>query len=153
MTPTKPRPFTPEDDAQIRRCRQEGLTWQQTAKLMHRSREVVRERGRRIGAEGVSLSPVVVWTQTEIANLKRMVLAEGLSVPEAARLLHRSEQACWKKLSRSIPAPQRLAPAPRAGTAWDSVCKRPGHPITWGALTAGTMLEGVAWPGGMKAVP
>ncbi len=84
--------WTAARDAQIRRLRAEGATWDAIAEALLLSRFTVIERGRRIGAR------------------------KPAALPKTA-----PEDPCRE----ALPA---------------------GHPRTWGALIAGTVLEGEAYP-------
>jgi hypothetical protein len=88
--------WTQPADAQLRRLRAEGATWDAIAAAMRVSRSAVIEHGRRIGAR---LPPPDV-------------------VPEAVREL-------------MDPAREPL---------------RAGHPVSWRAITAGTLLAGSRYP-------
>ena len=47
---------------------------------------------------------------------------------------------------RRIGARKLAPPAPVALEAVDRPARPPGHPLTWGLITAGTVLEGQAYP-------
>ena len=88
--------WTPPADAQLRRLRADGATWDSIAASLRLSRSAVIERGRRIGARRPSRI--------------RLSIAE-----------------------RELSDPAR-EPLP------------PGHPISWGAITAGMQLAGMRYP-------
>lgn len=88
----KKHQWTPAEDAQLRRLRVEGASWEVIAKSLKLTRWTVIERGRRIGARRPPLD--------------------------------------------FQPPPEDPAREPLPA----------GHPRTWGAITAGTVLEGMPYP-------
>jgi hypothetical protein len=92
----------------------------------------------------MSVSPP--WTTAHDVQLRRMRI-EGVNWPEIARILGRSR---WAVMVRA-----REIGARRPPPVIDEVPAQPpperdplpaGHPESWNALTAGTLLEGTAYP-------
>ena len=85
------------------------------------------------------------WTAAQDAQIRRL-RADGRDWPEIARALGRSR---WAVMLRGQQIGAR-PPAPEAtGLAEADNEREPlpaGHPRSWGALVAGTLLEGSEYP-------
>lgn len=91
------------------------------------------------------MPPSPTWTDAQDSQLRRL-RAEGTEWPDIARILGRSRWAAMVR-ARQIGA-RRPAPG-IAGQPVEDADREPlpsGHPRSWGALLAGTLLEGSAYP-------
>ncbi len=84
------------------------------------------------------------WTAPADAQL-RDLRAQGACWADIAAVLGLSRNAALER-GRRIGA--RLPPRPTVLADEDAErpCLPPGHPVTWGALTAGTLLEATPYP-------
>jgi hypothetical protein len=88
------------------------------------------------------------WTETGDRTLRNL-RHDGASWDRIARALGVSR---WTAIERAkligahlpLPRPTRFTPDPLDDP--DRPPLPPGHPLAWGILTAGTLLEGTAYP-------
>lgn len=83
------------------------------------------------------------WTEATDARIRRL-RAEGASWDSIAASLGVSR---WSAIERGRLVGAQAPPKPPAPPA--DLAREPlpaGHPISWGLLTAGTLLDGTAYP-------
>ena len=87
----------------------------------------------------------VHWTP-ELDERLRGLREAGVTWDEIARSLGLGRNTVLER-GRKIGARRlRLRPPPVQEEARDRPSRQAGHPVTWGLLTAGTVLEGEAYP-------
>jgi hypothetical protein len=87
----------------------------------------------------------LIWSAPRDAELKRL-RAEGETWDEIARLFGISRNAAierGRRIGARLPARAPLAAPPQAP---DRPPLPPGHPTSWGAIIAGTLLAETAYP-------
>lgn len=89
----------------------------------------------------------LVWTESRDQKLREL-RAEGRSWDTIAAMLGLSR---WAAIQRGgLVGAFKPAPPPRLTAAQAAEAGRealaPGHPVSWGAITAGTLLDGMAYP-------
>jgi hypothetical protein len=92
------------------------------------------------------------WSEEMTAELLRLRRL-GLSAKEVSERLGISAHACWGQLARVGDPAKEIPPQPPPPGAvegpernsWGNAM-RPGHPVSWGALTSGTVLDGLPYP-------
>ena len=97
----------------------------------------------------------LVWTESR-DHVLRALRAEGRSWDVIAAMLGISR---WAAIDRGRlvgarkpePALPRLTEAQLAEGGREALA--PGHPVSWGAITAGTLLDGMAYPFAALAEP
>lgn len=93
------------------------------------------------------------WTEAADALLVRLRHQEGASWDRIAGALGVSRNAALERGRRlHVLLPERAAPA-AARDERDRPALPPGHPASWGALIAGTVLEGTPYPWPIPGVP
>lgn len=90
------------------------------------------------------MPPALIWTKARDLQLKRM-RAEGATWNQIAAALGLSRFAVierGRRIGARKPPPDQT-PAPEDP---ERETLPAGHAVTWGSITAGTVLEGVAYP-------
>lgn len=94
------------------------------------------------------MSCQISWTPLADSHLLQM-RASGLAWPTVARHLRVGRNAAIERARRLGLLPATRLPPPPAAPAQPRI-DRPalpaGHPLTWGAITDGTALQGCAYP-------
>lgn len=89
----------------------------------------------------------LVWTDARDETL-RCLRGQGRSWDVIAAALGISRWTAIERGrrigARKPPAPPRAASMPRAEPGREPL--PPGHPVSWGAITAGTLLDGAQYP-------
>lgn len=166
--------WTPFLDGELRRMRASGVAWDSIARSFGMSRNTALERGRHLGfgrsGGAMPLAAAQPWAtaQTDAASpdtagaddarqsedgradggLVQNGVAENGHAQDGQAQDGQAEDGQAQDgqagtIAGRIPAPP---PRPKKGRAGDSPALRAGDPVTWGAITDGTLLDGVAYP-------
>lgn len=94
------------------------------------------------------------WTEAADTLLVGLRHHKGASWTRVAQALGVSRNAALERGRRlRVLLPERPAPPPAEAEAQERLPLPPGHPASWGALIAGTVLEGTAYPWPIPGVP
>ena len=149
---TQPFDWTPEADHTLIQMRAERSPFDAIAEKLGCTARVAEKRGYVLRKRGVKIWVRMedqIATPEQLAAL-RDLMANGMTRKDAANSIGVSD---WKA-ERWLATPRRKKGAPQSPTDPDQKAEPrkswwgmlAGDPVSWGAITAGTVLDGVGYP-------
>ena len=145
--------WTPEADAVLIAGRNAKLSEAEVAAKIKCSVRTVEARSRVLRKRGAEIwtgNSRSTKTPEKIAELRRL-MEGGMTRKEAATSIHISDWTAERWLAN--PRRKKGAPPPPTDTDHPDEQSKSrwglpaGHPVSWGAITRGTVLDGMGYPG------
>ena len=146
---TQPFDWTDADDAILIQMRTEKKPFAEIADALGCTAGAAEQRSYVLRKAGVKIWVRMedqIATSEQLATLRKL-MADGMTRKDAAASIGVSD---WKA-ERWLAKPRRKRGTPQSPTDPDHTEEpsnsrwaiKPGHPVSWGAITAGTVLDGV----------
>jgi hypothetical protein len=136
-------PWTAERNARLIALRAEGLSWDAVGRKLGVNGSTASEHGRMLGV-GKPVSKFGAEQPHHVEAIRRMIEC-GTPKPRIAADLGISLDRVYDICRREgISRPVALAPRGERSLNSQEIMP-PGHPTSWGAITAGTSLEGTPY--------